>query len=136
MALSHRVERIQEQVREEVSQMLQQPNMRQMVASAALDRKLRDRLIAIATGEVVQQAREEIAMDRTSDQPDAPSTPEVLPDVATGGVTTNSVFEDVGTDPSSATGTSSVEQATSGDYGQRSSEELDEEAGSAHSNER
>lgn len=47
--------------REEVQKMLSQPNMRQMIASAALDRKLRDRLVALATGEVVAQAQTQAA---------------------------------------------------------------------------
>jgi hypothetical protein len=62
--------------------------------------------------------------------------PRVLSDVSTGGVTENSVFDDPGPDPTSVAGTSSVEQATSADYGQkRSQQDLDEEVGSAGSNE-
>jgi hypothetical protein len=67
---------------------------------------------------------------------DETSQPNVLGDVSTGGVTKNSVFDDPGPDPTSATGTSSVEQATTADYGQkRSQQDLDEEVGSAGSNE-
>jgi hypothetical protein len=51
-------------------------------------------------------------------------------------VTENSVFDDPGPDPTSETGTSSVEQATTGDYGQKAtSEELDEGAGSGRETE-
>ncbi len=106
--------------RDEVRKLLSQPNMRQMIASAALDRKLRDRLIAIATGAVVAQVREEESMtqNETGSGGESPQ-PRVLDDVATGGVTTNSVFEDPGPDPTSERGISSVEQATTGDYGQK-----------------
>jgi hypothetical protein len=119
--------------------MLQQPNMQQMVASAALDRKLRDRIVALATGEVVA-AREEQAM-RSSETGAEYDGPEVLSDVASGtsGVTgaEGSVFSDPGPDPTSTTGTSSVEQATAADYGQKQTadEQLDEEPGSDRANE-
>ncbi len=122
--------------RDEVQKMLTQPNMRQMVASSALDRKLRDRLVALATGDVVAQVQEQqMASESSTPSSDAQSTPTVLSDVATGGVTENSVFDDPGPDPTSESGTSSVEQATVADYGQRSaSDNLDEEAGPAGSN--
>lgn len=124
--------------RDEVRKMLAQPNMRQMVASAALDRKLRDRLVALATGEVVAQAREERQMETDSSTPATSDLPQpaVQSDIAIGGVTENSVFDDPGPDPTSVAGTSSVEQATTADYGQqRTSSDLDEAAGSAGSNE-
>jgi hypothetical protein len=60
----------------------------------------------------------------------------VQSDVATGGVTENSVFDDPGPDPTSVDGTSSVEQATAADYGQKGpTQDLDEAAGSGPSNE-
>lgn len=132
--------------RDEVLQMLQQPNMQQMVASAALDRKLRDRIVAIATGEAIERpvdaasaAREEQAMDATDAA--AEGGPRVLGDVASGSSglagADESVFSDPGPDPSSATGTSSVEQATVANYGQKNTPDtqLDEEPGSDRSTE-
>lgn len=106
--------------RDEVRKLLSQPNMRQMIVSAALDRKLRERLVAIATGAVGAQAREEepITHNATGSGDESPS-PRVLDDVSTGGVTDTSVFDDPGPDPTSEQGISSVEQATAGDYGQQ-----------------
>jgi trigger factor len=119
--------------RDEVQKMLAQPNMRQMIASAALDRKLRDRLVALATGQATAQRGEEGQM---TDAANERTQPTVQSDISTGGLE-NSVFEDVGADPTSATGTSSVEQATTADYGQkRTSEEgVDDETATARSNE-
>jgi trigger factor len=109
--------------RDEVQKLLSQPNMRQMIASAALDRQLRDRLVAIATGAVVAQAREEGSMTKGNEiNHTEPTQPRVLDDVSTGGVTENSVFDDPGPDPTSESGTSSVEQATAGDYGQQNTD--------------
>ena len=125
--------------RDEVLQMLQQPNMQQMVASAALDRKLRDHIVALATGEAVA-AREEQPME-SSETDAAQDGPEVLSDVASGSAgvagAEGSVFSDPGPDPTSATGTSSVEQATVSNYGQKNAtdDQLDEEPGSDRSNE-
>jgi len=77
-----------------------------------------------------------MATDNPTSSSDETFQPNVLGDVSTGGVTENSVFDDPGPDPTSATGTSSVEQATAGDYGQqRSQQDLDEEVGSTGSDE-
>lgn len=106
--------------REEVLQLLDQANMRQMVASSALDRKLRDRIVAIASGE-------------PSDTP----TPDATGSGASTGETEGeSVFDDPGTSADEESGTSSVEQATVGDYGQQPSEEQsDVDTGTIRSNE-
>lgn len=132
------LEDFSEDRRDEIQKMLQQPNMRQMVASSALDRKLRDHLVALATGDVVAQAREaRMASETPNPASDESALPTVGSDVATGGVTENSVFDDPGPDQTSVAGTSSVEQATVADYGQKrtSEEQPADETGSVRSNE-
>ncbi|MBV9788701.1 MAG: hypothetical protein JOZ51_11035, partial [Chloroflexi bacterium] len=105
--------------REEVMQLLDQANMRQMVASSALDRKLRDRIVAIASGE-------------PSDAP----TPDASGSGATTGETEGeSVFDDPGASADEESGTSSVEQATVADYGQQPSEGQPDDTGTSRSNE-
>ncbi len=118
------LEEIEPQRRDEARALLNQPNMTQMLAQAALDRKLRERIVAIATGQLAAHAQEEQPV--TQANPSVPPTgddasqPRVLDDVVTGGVTQNDLFADVGPDPTSQHGTSSVEQAVAGDYGQQS----------------
>ena len=122
--------------RDEIQQLLTQPNMRQMIASAALDRKLRDRLVEIATGANTSQIQEAEMASDTPTSGDEATQPTVQSDIATGGIE-GSVFDEPGADPSSTTGTSSVEQATVADYGQQPStdQQLDEIPGATRSNE-
>lgn len=117
------LEEIEPQRRDEARALLNQPNMTQMLAQAALDRKLRERIVAIATGQLAAQAQEEQAVTQAT--PSVPPAgddaqqPRVLDDVATGGVTHNNVFADVGSDPASQPGRSAVEQAVTGDDAQQ-----------------
>lgn len=53
--------------REEVRQMLETERMQQMVASTALDRKLRDRVVALATGQDGSGSSEPAVIEQTPD---------------------------------------------------------------------
>lgn len=129
--------------RDEVRRMLDQANMQQMLASAVLDRKLNDRIVALATGAPgadspspgeapeadadAAPAEDEPVDDGTMPEfgvdaePDLPADdgPAVLPDVADGGLSSNDLFEDAG---QALPERSSMEQATVGGSEERSAE--------------
>lgn len=121
--------------RDEVKRMLEQANMQQMLASAVLDRKLNDRIVALATGAAGEAApSDETSGAEQSAQPEQPADdgtmpefgvdaepetaddtqPAVLPDIADGGVTRNDLFEDAGSELPAESDRESVEQAAVG----------------------